>query len=196
MFSAKSNSKKSQKSKTAIKKTANAIHSKNDGTNLTAKEISILMAVGKLDAVGHDIAKRDMVQALSGNAKTPESFKKNMGSVKKKGFLSYPSSSTVELTEKGKAFVGNPDPGTVTNKFFHENLVKVLLNKKQCTIFDFISDGKEYNKKEVAKALGYDMGKLSGYEKDLSKMKTLGFIEKTKTSITLTDMCFPLGRNN
>ena len=159
------------------------------------KEEEIVQALGKLHAAGITEPKRDMVQAMSGNGKTPESFKKNMGILKKhKGYIEYPSATTVSLTDAGREYVGEPEPGSITNEVFHEEMIKVLLSKKGKEIFDEISDGKIHDKKEVAKRMGYDMNKLSGFDKDLSKMSTLGFVEKTKPTIQLTDKCFPMGR--
>ena len=47
---------------------------------------------------------------------------------------------------------------------------------------------------DVAKALGYDLDKLSGFEKDLSKMSSLGFLVKDKDTMQLTAKCFIAGR--
>ena len=57
-----------------------------------------------------------------------------------------------------------------------------------------MSDGKAHNKWEVAKRLGYDMDKLSGFEKDLGKIKNLGYLRIDGNMIQLTDKCFPFGR--
>lgn len=139
--------------------------------------------------------KRDMVQAFSGNAKTLEGFKKNLGNIKKKGYVNYPDGATVALTEKGIAYVGTDvDPSSITNETIHETFKELLPGNKGKLIFEAISDGHVHQKKDIAVQLGYDLTKLSGYEKDLSKMSTLEFINKTKTTIQLTDKCFPLGR--
>lgn len=161
---------------------------------MTPKEEAIVQALGKLHAAGITQPKRDMVQAMSGNGKTLEGFKKNMGCTKKKGYLVYPDGTSVALTDKGVSHVGEVDPDSITNEFFHEEVVKPLLNKKASLIFDAISDGDVHQKKDVAEELGYQMDKLTGYEKDLSKMSKLGFLTKDKTTIQLTNKCFPLGR--
>jgi len=188
------------KAKAASKKIVNVKHSKSSGGGkksggLNPKQVGILEALGKLHAVGITEPKRDMVQALSGNSKTTEAFKKNMGIIRSKfGYLEFPSSTTVALTDAGREYVGEPDPESLTNAYFKEHMMKPLLSKKAGEILDAISDGEVHNKIIVAQDMGYDMDKLSGYEKDLSKMSTLGFLDKTKDTIQLTDQCFPSGR--
>ena len=46
-----------------------------------------------------------------------------------------------------------------------------ILSPKQVAIMDAISDRKKHNRTQLAKDLGYDMSKLSGYYKDLGKLK-------------------------
>ena len=163
------------------------------GSKLTPKEEAIVQALGKLHAGGIIQPKRDVLMVFSNNRKTPEAFKKNMGSIKKKGYFVYPDAFTVALSDMGEKYVGNPE--MVTNETFHEDVIQPILgSKKAWAIFLAIRDGKVHNKQETAKKLKYNMEKLSGYDKDLSKMKTLGYLNKTATTIQLTDNCFPRGR--
>ena len=130
---------------------------------------------------------------MSGNGKTLEGFKKNCGNIKKKLYLHYPDAKTMALTENGIAYVGELDAETITNEYFQEQVIKPLLSKKAGLVFDALSDGDVHQKRQVAMELGYDMAKLSGYEKDLSKMSKLGFLNKDKTTLQLTDKCFIRG---
>lgn len=157
---------------------------------------NILQMMGKLHSIGHNQPKRDQVQSFSGNAKTPEGFKKNMGILKKEGWVLYPSKDTVELTEQGLEYVGDVDPSSLSIDEFHENIKEMLPSKQAKEIFDMITDGKIHSKKDIIMKLGLDPNKLSGLEKNLSKMSKLGFLEKNQTTIQLTDKCFPLGRPN
>jgi len=164
--------------------------------SLKPAQDNILQTMGKLRAIGHNQPKRDQVQSFSGNTKTPEGFKKNMGILKKEGYLLFPSKDTVELTEQGLEYVGDVDPSSLSIDEFHENIKEMLPSQQAKQIFEMIKDGQVYNKKAIIEELGLDPKKLSGFEKNLSKMSSLGFVEKTKTTIQLTDTCFPLGRPN
>jgi len=179
------------------KKIVKAKHNKgSNAVKVSPKEEAILQAIGKLHAGGIQEPKRSMVQGMSKNSKTPEAFKKCLGAIKKKGLLLYPSGETIALTDEGISFVGVFDPESFTNANFHDEVIKELLSKKDRTIFEALVDGKVHDRKAVAEKLGYDMSKLSGYDKDLAKMGTLGYLDKTKTTLQLTDTCFPKGRPN
>ena len=161
--------------------------------SLNRAQDKILQTMGQLRAIGLYQPKKDQLMSFSGNAKTPEGYKKNVGILRKQEFLLYPTTDTVELTKKGVVYVGDGiDASTLSNAKFHEN-VKSMLTNKGALIFDKLADGSVRDKLQTARELGYDLTKLSGYEKDLSKMSSLGFLTKTKTTIQLTDKCFPLG---
>ena len=139
---------------------------------------------------------RKNVQAFSGNTKTKAGFEKNLGQLKKGGYLTYGPGSTLILSEKGSSLfsLSSSASSALTNESIHEDM-KEMLSPKARLIFDALLDGERHDRKVVALELGYDMSKLSGYQKDISKMKTLGFLEyPTKTEIRLSDTCFPLGR--
>lgn len=131
-----------------------------------------------------------MVQSFSGNNKTNAGYVKNVGILKKHGLIAKVGKDSIELTDLGMAFVEDSDPSNISLVKFHDN-IKALLTKKGAAIFDTIKDRKVHDKIEVAKRLGYDLNELSGYDKDLSKMATLGFLRKNKMEIQLTDVCFP-----
>jgi predicted transcriptional regulator len=156
---------------------------------------AILQAMGKLRAIGQDNPKRTDVQTFSGNAKTYEGFKKNLGSLRSQyGLVDFPCGQTVTLTEKGIQHVGEVDRTSVTNESAQE-LMKELLAPKAREILHAMVDGASHDRNAIAEQLGYDMSKLSGFNKNVSRMKTLDIVSyPTKTTIQLTDRCFPLGR--
>ena len=135
---------------------------------------------------------KDRVQTFSGNGKTKSGFDKNLGMLKKQCCIEYPSTGLLEVTDKGLALVGGAVK-SMTQKQCHEN-IKALLSKKAAAVFDSLAEGRAHDKMELARLLGYDMGKLSGYEKDLGRMSSLGFLDRRGKELQLTDFCFPMGR--
>ncbi|KAL3913744.1 MAG: hypothetical protein SGARI_000500 [Bacillariaceae sp.] len=183
------NSPKSVLAAKANAHSAKALPSSKKTFELKPKEMAILKAIGKLHAAQIGKKSKKMVAALAGQSKTPEGFKKMLGGLKKKGFIIYGANDTVDLTDLGIEAVGYSP--ALTNTDFHEQVIKVLLTPKGWTIFQHIIDREVHNKINVAKEMGYPMSKLSGYDKDLSKMTTLGFLKKTTDTIQLTEKCFP-----
>jgi hypothetical protein len=162
---------------------------------LNDAQTNILKCLAKLRTADIVQPKKDFLQQMSGNIKTQAGYDKNLGILKKYKLLVYPSKGLVEITEGGLEVVGKVDLSTFSTEEFHDN-IKSLFSPKGQLIFDAISDGKKHNKMEVATKLNYDMNKLSGFEKNLSKMKTLGFLDKDSTTIQLTSKCFLPGHSN
>ena len=171
---------------------------KNGATkSITVKpaHMKILEATKKLLRAGFDTLEKDTVQTFSDNTKTPEGFKKNLGLMKKAGLISY-SGSRMELTNLGMEAIGYDDnTAPATNEVFHAIIADILPNKQAKQIFEVGLDGNEHDKQKVAiNDLGLDPKKLSGFNKNLSKLSTMGYLTKTKTTFKLTDKCFPCGR--
>lgn len=162
------------------------------GSLLNASQVKILETVGKLYAIHIRRPTKDQVQTLSGNAKTEAGFVKNIGILKKRGYLS----KTLELTETGHEYLGGDLGGSLDVEEYHGHVKDILGSHQARQIYDLLVDGKTHGKDEIVDVLGLDRNKLSGFEKNLSKMKSLGFVEKTKTTVWLTDRCFLLGRPN
>jgi hypothetical protein len=153
----------------------------------------IVQTIAKLVAIGMECPLRKDVQSFSGNTKTEAGFTKNLGLLRKQGFVEFGAGKSLILTEKGSKYIGTVDPSSLTNESI-QNDMKDMLKPKARNIFDALLDGKERNRVAIAKELNYDMNKLSGFEKDLSKMKTLGFLDfPTKKTVKLANKCFPLG---
>ena len=73
-------------------------------------------------------------------------------------------------------------------------LRQAALSPKIRPLFDIMSDGNAHSKLTVARRLGYDMDKLSGFEKEIGSMVKKGYLTRDGDMIQLTDKCFPFGR--
>ena len=79
-----------------------------------------------------------------------------------------------------------------TNKAHHENVkAQLKLKPKQTELFDYIQDGRTYQKAEVATAINLKMN--STFSNLLTSLKKIGVIEFDRTTIRLTDEMFPFG---
>ena len=106
----------------------------------------------------------------------------------------------VELTAKGASLVGpvasssESDLKRILEEYseqFKKFLVKNKVSKRGVLVYDVLSDRKAQDKNKVAKQMGCDMSKLSGFEKDLNRLSALRFLKKVGNMIQLTDKCFP-----
>jgi hypothetical protein len=161
---------------------------------LKPAEKHILETVGQLVAIGMSQPSRDHVQKFSGYATKQAGYDKNLGQLRKKGYLEFPDRKSLALTTKGTAQVGEVDTSNVTNEAYQDKM-KELLPPKARSILDALADGQVHDREELAQQLHYDMDKLTGYHKNISQMKTFGFVDYVgSNTIQLSDGCFPMGR--
>lgn len=165
----------------------------NDVVVVNEKQLAILRTIVKLRRLGIHAPIKQLVQLLSGNVQTKPGFDKNLGYLRKQGLVDFPGPVVVSSTDKGITHVGTVDPSDLTSRFCL-NCVKQLFARKIRPLFDIMSDGNEHNKLTVARRLGYDMDKLSGFEKELGSMVKIGYLMRDGDMVQLTDKCFPFGR--
>jgi len=188
------NSPKAYKATKKASKHSASCKDNGGGGGINSAQEGILQTLAKLRAIGIHQPKRDMVQGLSGNSKTKAGYVKNLGIMKKKSYIEYTDGQTISLTDAGVRYVGDDvDPASLSNESFHAD-IKKMIAPKTGKILDVLADGKVHDRNKVARALGYDMNKLSGYTKSLSQLSSLGFLTYDKTTLQLTDKAFPLGR--
>ena len=117
--------------------------------------------------------------------------------VNKKGLVEYASKDTIKLTKKGKeeaAELASPGDMITTNEQHHEQIKEKLKGKKAVQIFEYLADGKEHEKQDIMEAVKCTNPKT--FAPLLSReLKKPGYIVyPSKTTVQLSDLCFPFGR--
>lgn len=144
---------------------------------------------------------RIQVALFAGYSNTKSTgFVKACSQLKKKGFLEYPGSKTMRLSNLGAQKLPPVDPPR-DNAAVQARLRVMLQGKgkgassKADQMFEILSDGKVYSRQDVATAMGYSNLKSTGFVKALSILGGLGLaIYPNTTSVQLTDIAFPYGR--
>ena len=165
---------------------------KSKDFKINGPQMKILKTVAKLERLRIETTKAT-VQSMSGNVKTESGFTKNLSILRKQGFLER-GNTIIELTKHGRQLDGVVDSSAMSQNDFWEEIKQVLLPGAPGRIFDALIDGRVHEKKTIITKLGYQPDKLTGFDKYLSKMSSLGYLAKTKTQLQLTDKAFPLGR--
>lgn len=124
------------------------------------------------------------------------SYTNQIGLLKnKKGFLVVIDKETICLTDKGLENA-DMDAPAMTNEESWTTSKEKLKMKKGKMVFDLLTDGKTYTRKEIGEAIGSDHTNRS-FNNILGPLKTLGYIEYLekdgeKACRMLEDM-FPFG---
>jgi len=134
---------------------------------------------------------RKMVVAASGVKMS--TFAVTISNMKKKGMIQYDSES-IFLTSEGRSKANST--GTVEvldNKSAQADLKeRFKLGGKAREMFDAMIDGRVHDRFALATQVGItNKGTLSVM---LSNLKKNGIFLVTKTTLQLSDMCFPMGR--
>ena len=159
---------------------------------INGPQMKILKTVAKLERLQIETTKAT-VQSMSGNLKSESGFTKNLSILRKQGLLGR-GNAIIELTKQGRQLDGVVDSSQMSQNEFWTEIKQVLLPPAAGKIFDALIDGQVHEKKTIITKLGYQPDKLTGFNKYLSKMSSLGYLAKTKSHLQLTDKAFPLGR--
>ena len=113
--------------------------------------------------------------------------------MKKKGLITY-DKDTVQLTKVGRAKAKPVSDLPMDNATAQKDIkIRFKLGGKSAVLFDQLTDGKIHDRQAI-------VGGLVGFKNKnsaavmLCNLKKTGIIEYDRTTIKLTDLCFPFGR--
>ena len=160
--------------------------SSGGGISAPQKILNYILTLEK--TTGNPTVDRKMIATLSGVKSN--TFPVTISGMKKKGLIEY-SKDTMNLTDIGRAKANVTD--MPDNSSTQEELKKKhKIGGKQAVMFDILLDGHEHDRAEIATKVGYTNKK--SFAVALSNLKKTGLLEYDKTTIKLTDVCFPFGR--
>ena len=115
-----------------------------------------------------------------------------LSGLKKKDLIEYPDKDTIRLTPKGKAQTDLADAPADNQSVLADLKKQFLGGGKAALMFDILVDGRIHDRITLANTVG--MTNKATLAVALSNMKKNGIIEYDRTTVQLTDKCFPFGR--
>lgn len=145
-----------------------------DGT-LTPGRQKILDAIAWAASLGKPSVPRDMVAFLAGVSPTSSGYQNNLGSLRSAGLIDYPAGGEVVLTDAG-AGLANPPADAPTHDAIMAKIAAVL-PPAQMRILQSAAAAhpNDLGKDELADQVGAS-ATSSGYQNNLGRLRTLGFI--------------------
>lgn len=131
-------------------------------------------------------------KALSSSGLKPNTFQVTLSQMKKKGLIEFDKDS-VRLTEEGRA-KANPEAeiSSADNASAQKDIkARYKVGGKAAVLFDLLTDGQVHDRESVVGGLGL---KKNSAQVMLSVLKKHGIIEFDRTTVKMTDLCFPCGR--
>ena len=131
-------------------------------------------------------------QVLSMSGVKANTFPVTISGMKKKGLIEY-DKDYIRLTEQGRA-KANPVADISTDNCSAQEEVKqkFKIGGKSAVLFDILLDGRVHDRETVIGGLGLKSKGSAAVM--LCNLKKHGVIEYDKTTIKMTDLCFPFGR--
>jgi len=144
-------------------------------------EALVMLEVG----LGLDPVPRKLLAYFSKYDKKEAMLSKTLGKMKKEDIIMYPDGKIVALAERGHEYTSRASSSLRIPRTPGEILewLKTCMSSKERDLFKRLYDGGSFvtkDKLELARDMGYEMSKLSGYDKMLSKWKNHGFVEVDK----------------
>lgn len=153
----------------------------------------MLNAMAQLAAMGLARAPRTIVAAMSGQSPSSSGFEKNMSTLRSSGYIHYPDADSLALTAEGSAIA---DAGRIPLSLADlHGSVRDLVSGPQWRMLEaLISAYPDSMDRGALAAQSNQSVTSSGFEKNLSTLRTLGFITYPSSSEAVaTELLMPRG---
>lgn len=145
------------------------------GASLSGPQAQLLRAIAWWHAMGHDAPSRAQAAAIAGWRITSGHLKNVAGACKTAGWVDYPSTGTLALTDAGKAVAPAPD----LSQSFHDSLRGILTGPQRLVFDHLLANGPADTRDGICAALRWEA--TSGHIKNVvGLMKTLELVEYPK----------------
>lgn len=158
----------------------------------------ILSSLKELLDLGITAPPRLQVAVFSGySCLQSKGYVRAMKELKTKGYIEYPDSKSVCLTQAGIAKAPSATAAAMNNEQVQQRF-KGMLKDKAPEVFEVLKDGRAHDREQVAAAVGYSCLQSKGFVKALKQIKGLNLIEYPKDGkkklVQLSGLAFPFGR--
>lgn len=156
-------------------RSAGANNGAGGDANLTPAKQKILDAIAWAAMLGKPTVPKDMVAFLAGASPTSSGFQNNLGALRSAGLIEYPAGGEVALTTEGAAIAVPPEHAPT-----HDAIMQAIaarLAPAQMRILQAASAAypEDLGKDELAGQVEASPTS-SGYQNNLGRLRTLGFI--------------------
>lgn len=150
-------------------------NSTSDAGDLTSSQLRVLQALVHLEALGEGTPSREQLAFWSAAPPTSGGYKNNLGALRSRGLVSYPTPGTVVITEAGRG------AALSTGTFSDEDAYRAglsLLTKSQRDLLDELISvyPGDLERENLAERAGVPVTS-GGFKNNLGAMRTAGLIE-------------------
>jgi uncharacterized protein len=158
----------------AAPRSAPAQRARIDG--ISGPQQRILDGLAWLKALGIDRADRVRAAMLADQSPRSSGYEKNVSTLKTAGLITYPSQGELALTEAGEA-VAEPPEVPATNAALHEAIRRHVSTPQWRIVETLIAAYPEALSRETLAERAQASAFSSGFEKNVSTLRSLGFID-------------------
>jgi hypothetical protein len=160
---------------------------------VTRPQQRMLNAIAQLAAIGVTPAPRTTVAAMSIQSPTSSGFEKNMSTLRTAGLIHYPDAESLALTEQGEA-TADPGPRRMSLADLHASIRDLVSGPQWRMCEALLSVYPDAMDRGALAAQSNQSATSSGFEKNLSTLRTLGFITyPSSTEAVATSLLRPRG---
>jgi hypothetical protein len=160
-------------------------------TDLSNPQLRILEALASFQALGLDSVARSNVAVFADASPRSSGFANNLGALRTRGLIDYPSGGAVAITEDGLACVDEPRPIRSLDELHEAWYAK--LPRPQVAILQVLvkSYPSTWHRASLAETAGQSASS-SGFANNLGALRSLGLIDYPRPGeVVATDLLFP-----
>lgn len=150
----------------------------------------LLQALVSLESIGVEVAPRTQLALFAGVSPKSSGYSNNLGAMNTSGLISYPSRGFVQITDEGRAHVGDVDAPASTEEL-HDK-VRGLVPEARWRIIQPLIDAypDALSREDLADLAGVSPAS-SGYSNNLGALRSLGLLDyPERGQVVASDMLF------
>jgi len=147
----------------------------NNG-DLSRPQLAILKAIAEFEAIGRTQISKSWIAARAGASHRSSAFTNNCGSLKSRGYITYPVPDTASLTEKGRGAAGPVNVPTSSGEMLQSCLALLSMPQQRILRALYEAHPRAIEKSALAEAAGAS-ATSSTFTNNLGAMKSAGMIE-------------------
>lgn len=170
---------KRERATAPVTRTPSPVPTGGDGS-LTPARQKILDAIAWAAALGKPAVAKDMVAFLAGVSPTSSGYQNNLGALRSAGLIEYPPGREVALTAEGAAVAVPPDHAPTHDDIMQAIAAKLAPAQMRILHTAAAAYPEDIGKEDLAGQVGASVTS-SGYQNNLGRLRTLGFITYPNT---------------
>lgn len=149
---------------------------------LSKSQVRILAALSQFEALGRNSVDRKWIAALAKASHTSSAFSNNLGALRSGGYIDYPQTGLVALTDEGRKAAPQIDPPNSSEEMLERCIA--IVSRPQAAILQALADAypEPLEKEQLAKTVDASPTS-SAFSNNLGALRSAGMVDYPQSGL-------------